>query len=226
MHQAGARSYEEYRRIQTEANVRKFRNIWATPVEMDAVAELVKAHVPQARFGLCHGARNGQEVRLLRERLAPTIRVIGTDISPTANAIPDMVQWDFHELHPDWTGTTDFLYSNSWDHTYDIRKLASTWAATLGPGGIAIIHWTRYHSEEGMNDGPDTFGCGEDEIARIFTEAGLQALARVRLPAFSRRDLPEVTLPILPDREPEAPLHAHYVDHDSEVVLIPFRRPD
>lgn len=219
-------TYDDYRRMQVEANVRKFQNIWATPVEMDAVAELVRTHVPQAALGLCHGARNGQEVRLLQERLGPGIRVIGTDISPTANAIPGMVQWDFHELHPEWTGQTDFLYSNSWDHTYDARKLASAWAATLRPGGIAIIHWTRYHSEEGMNDGPDIFGCGEDEIAQFFLDAGLEPLPRVRLAAFSRRDMPEVAVPATPEQDAGLSVHAHYVDHDAEIVLIPFRRPE
>jgi len=227
MKQVTPDSYDHYRQIQVEANLRKFQNIWATPNEMDEVAKLIRSCVPNPRFGLCHGARNGQEVRLLQQRLGPEVHVLGTDISPSANNIPGMIQWDFHDIHPDWLGRADFLYSNSWDHTYDIRKLASAWAETLRPGGLAIIHWTRFHSEEGTNDGPDMFGCSEDAIAAFFANAGLIEQTRVRLPPFARRDLGEVVLEIGPDpaQLDQAPCRAHYVEHDGEVVLIPFLKP-
>lgn len=226
MKQNEVSDYPAYRSIQVEANVRKFQNIWATPVELDMVARLIREHVPGASFGLCHGARNGQEVRLLKARLGESIRVLGTDISPSANAIADMTEWDFHDLNPAWTGRTDFVYSNSWDHTYDINKLAQAWAQTLRPGGLAIIHWTRYHTEAGMNAGPDMFGCGEEEIASVFVAAGLRELTRVRIPRTPDTDELSVEIPT----DPSAPcsqagvVRAHYVQHDGEVVLIPLVR--
>ena len=177
-------------------------------------------------IGLCQGARNGQEVRLLKARLGTGVRVHGTDISPSARAIEDMTQWDFHDLHHDWTGRTDFIYSNSWDHTYDIDRLAHAWAATLAPGGLAIIHWTKFHTEAGMNDGPDMFGTGEDEIASVFTHAGLRELDRVRLAHTNETNDLKIEVPA----EPTAPhadggvVQAHYVEHDGEVVLIPLLR--
>ncbi len=217
-------NYDEYREIQIEANVRKFQNIWATPAEMDEVAKLIGKHVPQAEFGLCHGARNGQEVRLLKERLGPGIRVLGTDISPSANAIEDMTQWDFHDLHYKWTGRTDFIYSNSWDHTYDIEKLAHAWAMTLRPGGLMIIHWTKYHTEIGMNDGPDMFGSGEDEIAAVFAREGLKELDRVTLTHADETNDLKVEVPVDPSapHANEGVVEAHYVEYYADIVLIPF----
>jgi hypothetical protein len=226
MKQETAINYDKYREIQVEANVRKFQNIWATPAEMDAVAQLIRTHVPQASFGLCHGARNGQEVRLLKERLGDGVKVLGTDISPSASAIEDMTQWDFHDLHYKWTGRTDFIYSNSWDHTYDIGLLAHSWAMTLKRGGLAIIHWTKFHTEAGMNDGPDMFGTGEDEIAAVFAREGLRELDRVRLSRSAETNGVKIHVPA----QPTAPhadagvVEAHYVEHDGEVVLIPLIR--
>jgi hypothetical protein len=194
---------------------------------MDAVAGLIRRHIPGAGFGLCHGARNGQEVRLLKARLGEGVRVLGTDISPSANAIADMVEWDYHDLNPEWTGRTDFIYSNSWDHTYDIGALAGAWARTLRPGGLAVIHWSRFHSEAGMNAGPDIFGCGEDEIAAVFGGAGLVELGRVRIARTSETDAMRVEIPVgaaAPCAEAGV-VRAHYVQHDGEVVLIPLVRP-
>lgn len=226
MKQQTVPDYEQYRQTQVEANVRKFQNIWATPTEMNAVASLIRNHVTHARFGLCHGARNGQEVRLLGDQLGHSVRVLGTDISPTANAIASMVQWDFHELNADWTGQTDFIYSNSWDHSYDIDKLARAWAQTLRPGGLAIIHWTRFHTEAGMNHGPDIFGSGEDEIASTFTNAGLCEVERVRIERTASTDGILVDVPVVANapHSTQGIVKAHYVEHDGDVVLIALKK--
>ena len=91
-HQAGlvyqhhyAGGYEEYRSTQIRHNRRKLHNVWADSTTLSAIADDLRAH-GLGENGICHGARNGFEVRWLRERLGGD--VIGTDISETAAQFP------------------------------------------------------------------------------------------------------------------------------------------
>ncbi|MBK6621188.1 MAG: hypothetical protein IPG32_10020 [Saprospirales bacterium] len=45
--------------------------------------------------------------------------VIGTEISDSASKFSHTIEWDFHEVKPEWIGRADFIYSNSFDHSYD-----------------------------------------------------------------------------------------------------------
>jgi len=226
MKQQPPTNYNEYRKLQVDANVRKLHRVWATPDEMRRVADAIRANTPEPTLGLCHGARNGQEVRLLLEELPEAARVIGTDISPTADAIEHMTTWDFHDPNPDWHGRADFIYSNSWDHTYDIDRIAHVWAGTLAPGGTLILHWTRHHDVQGI-DGPDIFGCSEDALVETFTARGLVEQGRVRFDGGQGLTQPGRGIPL---REGAAsPLaHAkplHYVNPTGQIVLIVLRKP-
>ncbi|MEM0983931.1 MAG: hypothetical protein AAGI17_08280 [Planctomycetota bacterium] len=225
MKQNATADYQSYRDLQIEANERKFHRVWACPREMAVVAQLVRRHAGPPAFGLCHGARNGQEVRLLRFEFGGDTEILGTDISPTAESVRDMVQWDFHDENPAWNGRADFIYSNSWDHTYDIDKLAAAWAATLRPGGVAVVEWTIHHDEQGTGV-YDCFGCSEDELAAAFTRAGLTEVERARMPGGFNTAKPAVRValrdgaadPLADGRQTE------YIGADCELVLLTFRR--
>src|SRR3972149_6452637 len=95
-------SYEQYVETQTQTNRRKLKKVWVTPKELRAVARYVRRHIPGASFGLCHGVRNGYEVGRLRDLLG--IEVLGTEISDTANQFEHVIQWDYHEVKPEWRG--------------------------------------------------------------------------------------------------------------------------
>ncbi len=162
-------SYEHYRRTQIEVNELKLGSVWADRSELARVADYVRSHIPEAAFGICHGARNGFEVAVLRELL--DIEVIGTDISPTACDFPNLVQWDFHEPNPEWVRSVDFVYSNSWDHSYDFDRCLAVWMESLRPGGKCFLQWTRIHSEEGVHDA-DCFGLSLAELESRVGELG------------------------------------------------------
>jgi hypothetical protein len=154
-------SYERYRDAQVEVNRTKLAVVWAERAELERIADYVRSRVPKASFAICHGARNGFEVGVLRELLG--IEVIGTDISPTASEFPHLVQWDFHERNPEWSRSVDFVYSNSWDHSYDFDRCFGAWMESLRPGGRCFLQWTRLHSSEGVHDA-DCLGLSLSEL--------------------------------------------------------------
>jgi len=83
---------------------------------------------------------SGYEVQELSRLLG--IDVIGTDISPTASQFPNVLQWDFHDVKQEWIENVDFVYSNSWDHSFDLERLFKNWMECLKPSGRLFISWT------------------------------------------------------------------------------------
>jgi hypothetical protein len=164
MKQATFSSYEEYVQVQQETNQRKLDRVYVTAKELGVVAEHIKKYIPTATFGICHGARNGYEVKFLRDKLS--IEVIGTDISETATQFAHMIQWDFHELKPEWVGNVDFIYSNSWDHSYDFPLALQRWMQCLNPSGRLFLHHSNRHTAEYVG-GADCFGATLDELSNL-----------------------------------------------------------
>ena len=68
-------------------------------------------------YGLCLGARYGEEVRALKTQC----RAVGIDL---VEQLPDVIKGDFHNIpFPD--EHFDFVYTNSLDHAYDLEKVFS-----------------------------------------------------------------------------------------------------
>jgi hypothetical protein len=157
--------YDEYKRIQVAANKLKYYQVYAEDPELRQIAAHFRRGGVRAGMGLCHGVRNGYEVHKLRS-LLPDVDIIGTDISDTATAIPHCIEWDMHEVKPEWVGHIDFMYSNSWDHTYDPSLLFAGWSACLSPAGRLYLPYTEWQSERGVTEATriDVFGCSLDEL--------------------------------------------------------------
>lgn len=160
-------SYEEYTRIQTEVNKRKIDGISATDKELVFVANYVRDHLPEVAFGLCHGVRNGYEVSKLSALLG--VPVIGTEISETARRFPHVIQWDFHEVREEWIGNVDFIYSNSWDHSYDPDRMLKNWMRCLRPHGRCFLQWTRGQDVHAVGEA-DCFGLSLEEMIHWVTK--------------------------------------------------------
>lgn len=157
-------SYENYVERQVADNKRKLSHVWVTRKELDIVADLVEKREVAGDSkvsGICHGVRNGFEVEVLRERLGAG--VFGTEISDTADQFANVIQWDFHELKPEWLGAMDFIYSNSWDHSYAPDVLFQRWASCLAPGGLMILEWSRNHMPKSVYHS-DWFGIDLDDF--------------------------------------------------------------
>ncbi len=138
------RSYEQYREVQIYHNIRKIKRVWADAGTLDVMADrLVDMFGTGEIKGICHGSRNGFEQNHLNAR-SSGFKVIGTDISPTANDYPDSVEWDFHDENPEWAEAFDFVYSNSLDQSWQPRKALETWFGQIKRNGVLVIE----HSDE------------------------------------------------------------------------------
>lgn len=144
LRQDGTFDYEQYRQIQIEGNKYKVHKVWVIEENIAFVSRLVRRLVGNPRFGLCHGTRRGLEQAWFRKYL--DCEVLGTEISDTANEFPDTVQWDFHEVKPEWINAVDFIYSNAFDHSYDPEKCLNAWMSCLKPGGLCILEHSSGHA--------------------------------------------------------------------------------
>ena len=151
----GLFDYEKYRKIQIDGNKRKINNVWVIKENIAFLSNYIRNLVPSPQFGICHGTRRGKEQEWFKKYL--NCEVIGTEISDTAENSPCTIQWDFHKVKPEWIDSVDFIYSNSFDHSYDPEKCLNAWMSCLRKGGLCIIEHSSFH-EPGHANELDPFG--------------------------------------------------------------------
>lgn len=157
-------SYDEYVKAQIHANHKKENLVW---VQKKAI-EKIYQYLPDAHYILCHGTRNGEEIELFKwfyERCVIT----GTEISDTATKYRHTVQWDFHEVNPEWEGQMDIVYSNSFDHSYDPVKCLTTWRDQLSDNGMLVIEF----QEQPMKYS-DPLEISKDAFENLCSQLGLE----------------------------------------------------
>jgi len=135
--------YDEYKKVQTDGNHRKLGHIWVNEDTIEFISHNLKARMGTINTGLCHGTRRGMEQKWFAKYT--NAEVLGTDISDTASQFPHTIEWDFHEVKPEWVGFYDFVYSNALDHAYDPEKALRAWMSCLTPSGCVVLQWTRGH---------------------------------------------------------------------------------
>ena len=165
--QDGEFDYDKYRDAQTAANKKKLDNVWVREENIEFLADYVGKTVGEPRFGICHGTRRGKEQEWFIKYLG--CEVIGTEISDTATDFPHTIQWDFHEVKPEWVDSTDFIYSNSLDHSYDPDKCLNAWMSCLTPKGICIIEHSSGHERA---HAVDPFGAHISQMPSLILEWG------------------------------------------------------
>lgn len=137
-------TYEKYKQAQVKANKKKIRHVFVGIEELDYIKDYIQKKNINITSGICHGARNGFEVKEFRKRF-PEANIIGTDISGTASKFPHMIQWDFHKMNDKWESYFDFVYSNSLDHSYDPNLALSVWFKCLKPNAYLFLCWSILH---------------------------------------------------------------------------------
>lgn len=141
----GSFDYEKYKEIQIQGNLEKINSVWVREENISFLADYIKEVVSEVNFGLCHGTRRGKEQEWFSKYL--NADVLGTEISNTAAEFPNTIQWDFHEVKEKWLGKTDFIYSNSFDHTYDPKKCLDQWMSCVSKDGMCIIEHSSGHEQ-------------------------------------------------------------------------------
>jgi len=160
------KNYEEYRKVQEAGNIQKIKCQWAQENEIKSLANYIKKQLPNAKFGICHGTRRGNEQKWFREALG--IDVIGTEISKTATDFPHTIQWDFHEVKPEWVNNVDFIYSNTFDHSFDPPNCLDRWMSCIKKqDGFCIIEWTKTGHGDRWSNELDPFGASLEELEQL-----------------------------------------------------------
>jgi hypothetical protein len=161
------KDYDEYYDAQVKKNERKINHVWVKSNEITLIAKKVKKYIPDATFGICHGVRNGWEVERFKKLL--NIDILGTDIAPSANQFKDCIQWDFHKIQDGWKNSVDFIYSNSFDHSFDPEMCLDKWMKCIRKGrGICFIHWMSTNANK--IDAADCFAGTVHDYRKLFNK--------------------------------------------------------
>lgn len=166
----GSYDLDEYRRIQIDVNKRKTGHVWVREENIEYLAQYIKQHLGNPKYGLCHGTRSGFEQLWFRKYLAGC-EVIGTEISDTANLYPHTIQWDFHDVKDEWINAMDFIYSNSLDHSYDPEKCLNAWMSCIRANGICILEHSTLHESFAASKS-DPFGADLVHMPYLITSWG------------------------------------------------------
>jgi hypothetical protein len=166
------KSYDEYKNIQINANIRKIKWSWVDKNSINMLGDycLNKLEI-NPKLILCHGTRQGMEQKYFLEyfnkhNIFPT--VIGTEISPTANDYENTIQWDFHDIKESWINNCDIIYSNSFDHTYDPEMCLNKWMLCVSKTGVCILEHGGEQDE--VSKPTDPFGATVDEYIKLITK--------------------------------------------------------
>jgi hypothetical protein len=151
----GSFDYARYKAVQEKGNRDKLEKSWVLPENIVFLSRYLREQLGDIRFGLCHGTRRGLEQQWFREQLG--CEVIGTEIAESAKQFPHTIQWDFHQVKPEWLGAVDFIYSNALDHSYDPELCINRWMSCLRPGGICIVEHSSFDEPQYVSE-LDPFG--------------------------------------------------------------------
>ena len=155
LNEEGKFDYQKYKKIQTDGNKKKLGAVWVLEENINFLSEYIIKIGLRPNFGICHGTRRGNEQKWFNKYL--NCEVIGTEISDTAANFENTIQWDFHDVKEEWINKVDFIYSNSFDHSYNPELCLNSWMSCLRTKGVCIIEHTNLHDPYHTNE-MDPFG--------------------------------------------------------------------
>ena len=167
------KNYNDYKNIQIQGyNSKVETHSWVDINSVGGLVNYIFNYNPNVSFGLCHGTRNGIEQRAFIDYFKVVnkeVKVIGTEIAEDASKrFPNTIEWDFHNIKEEWIGNVDFIYSNSFDHSYDPHKALDAWMSCLNDKGVCIIEWT---TDDDNNSRPmDPFAASLEEYKELISQ--------------------------------------------------------
>ncbi len=140
-------AYDKYLEIQKNAFERKIDNQWETEENINNLSNfLIDRFNNQKIEGICHGTRTGSEQAWFNKRLGNDSYVFGTDIGTNLEQYKDTIYFDMNKDNREWKNKFHFVYSNSWDHSYEPDEMLINWVSHLKEGGIIILNHTATHN--------------------------------------------------------------------------------
>jgi len=164
------KSYEEYVESQTKVNKSKIKWVYAKEHAIKKICE----HKKEASFIICHGTRNGGEMRFFLKHF-PNTYIIGSEISDTADQFENTIQHDFSMPREEWIGKADIVYSNSFDHSNDPKKTIETWRDQLNETGSIYLE---YNEGQSVCEPADCLDATETEVKELVENSGLTIVDR------------------------------------------------
>lgn len=161
-----------YKAVQEIGNRLKIDRVYAAEGLIERIAAHARANMSNVSGVLCHGTRNGAELRWFAGHF-PGAEILGTEISDTAEQFPNTVQWDFHDFREDWRDRWSLIYSNSWDHSHDPLRMFQAWSDSLAPGGRLYVE---HNSDSLKVDELDLFAATAKALTKFVVKGSGGAL--------------------------------------------------
>lgn len=140
------KNYDEYVDAQVMGNLAKYKSHSYVDINIiGGIVDYMISNKLKPTFGLCHGSRRGLEQEYFVNWFKSQnieVSVLGTEISPTAAEFKDTIQWDFNEAKDEWINGVDFIYSNSFDHSFNPSKTIDVWMSCLRDDGMCFVEWS------------------------------------------------------------------------------------
>ena len=174
--------YDHYVKAQTDGNKKKLRKVY---VDERVIDNIKKLH-SDAETVLCHGSRNGAEIKMFQERY-PAAEVLGTEISDTATQFENTVQWDFTHQKDEWVGHWDVIYTNSFDHSMDPEATLGTWRDQLSETGRIYLDYS-FEGKHNHSREMDPLEVNKEEIRGLFREVGLEIVSETSIRQKTTKD--------------------------------------
>ena len=152
--------YDDYLKNQKEAYDKKRDKVWTEESDIKCVSEYIKKFINPSN-GICHGVRTGKEIIWFRKYLNDC-DVIGTELNEKRNEY--VVKWDFNNENSNWINKFDFVYSNSYDHSFDIHHTMDTWKNQLSDKGIIVLEYNHDHT---IVDSWDPTGIDKENLIKL-----------------------------------------------------------
>ena len=112
----------------------------------------------------CMGIRSGAEYIEFKKYL-PKSDVYGIDIGPDVVKVgKNCFCYDFNHLPEDWKDKFDLLYSNSIDHSFDVKATITEWTRVTKVGGFMIMVF----SASDYVGGTDRYSFTIEDINKLF----------------------------------------------------------
>ena len=139
---------QKYYEIQKDANHEKIDRQFETEENILILCDFLNKEIPEKKLGICHGTRTGKEQLWFNENLSTNSYVFGTDIADDADKYENTIIFDMHKDNKEWLNKFDFVYSNSWDHSYNLKEMLSVWKKHLKKDGYLILNHTPGHTHQ------------------------------------------------------------------------------
>jgi hypothetical protein len=158
-------SYDHYFESQAKKTRSHFDGEWTKDSSIDFVSNFVKDNIPGYKFGICHGVRNGTEVKKFNDSLK--CNVIGTELVRVRET-PNVIIHDFHDVKEEWVDNVDFIYSNAFDHSFNPDHCIKQWMSCIKKDtGLCFVEWTK---NDVRSNKVDCFAANREEYVEFFSK--------------------------------------------------------